>query len=265
LVNIKLLIAASFALMLVSAVVGVALYYNNLEPFRVLAKMDQPGPVLDKISYIEYRGNKAGGGEYLVKVYNDPAARSGYAELYVDGELQYTFYYTYVDYGLESGYILYPNGSRVDYQGGLIVQAESAFLTGLDFQMDMANMTLYKFEPFPGVAPVYLLPYLGKVLQIDWNALGSLTGGDPTRASTIADIQFGTTTVEYKGQEVGALSIYIGRGVVNPPVQWGYANYVATVVVDNGIVIATQWSVELAVPGQDIAYNFSLVDIQFSG
>jgi len=264
-VNIKLLIAASFALMLISAVVGVALYYNTLEPFRVLAQIDQPGPVLDKVSYIEYRGNKAGGGDYLVKVYNDPATRSGRAELYVDGELYYTFYYTYDDIGLTSGYVEYANGTRVDYPGGLIVEAEDAFFTGLDFQMDVGNLTLYKMEPFPGVPPVYLLPYLGKVLQIDWNALGSITGGGATQASPISDIQFGTTTTTYKGEEVSTLAIYIQRGVTNPPNKWGFANIAATVVVNNGIVVVTEWSVEVAIPGQDVAYNFSLVDIQFSG
>ena len=263
--NIKALIVGSFILMLASAVVGVAIYYSYLEPFRVLAEIKQPGPVLDKVTYIEYRGNKIGGGDYLVKVTNDPTTRSGKAELYVNGTLAYTFYYTYADYGLKSAYIEYPNNTRYEYQGGLVVEAEAAFLTGLDFVMDTQNFTLVKFEPFPGVAPVYLLPFIGHTLEIDWKVLGSITGGGMGQASPLVDVQFGTVTVNYKGEEVDTIIIYIPRSLANPPNQWGYASYTATVVVDNNLVVTTDWSVEVALPGQDIAYNFTLVDIQFSG
>ncbi len=266
-VDAKALIIASFIAMVVSGVAGVLYYYSSLEPFRLIAHYDSPGPVLDKVSYIEYTVEDLEGNRYTARVYNDPASRTGRAELYSgDGTLLYTFHYTYSDTGLVEAWKEYPNGTRVEFTGGLIVLAEDAFFTGVNYTIAEGNATIAAFDPFPGAAPVFLPQYLADYLQVDWGLLASLIKHRAAQPSTLMDLSIVNGRVVYNGEEVDAVIIRMQPRVLNPPNKWAAATYLLGVVVDDnaGLPVTATWSIEVALGGQDYRLSYNVTAIEFS-
>ncbi len=260
--KIKLIILLSFAAMIVSALVGIAMYYSYLEPFRVLASEQSLGDALDRVSYLEYTVTTINGSAYTVKVYNDPGARSGKAELYSGGSLLYTFEYTYQDNGLGSARLVYANGSVVEYPGAEIVSVEDYFLTSLLYEYDQQNASLTRLEPFPGIGPIYLPVFIGDRLEIDWTVLASITKtGD---LSPIMEVLVGARTVDYLGKEVDAAALTIYPKVINPPNKWGFLNYELTLIADDGLAVAPWYKVDLTVPGQEYSLTFEVIALNKS-
>ncbi len=267
-VDAKILIVSSFALMVVLGVIGVIIYYQQLEPFRLIASINAPGNILDKVTYIEYTVKDLEGNTYMAKLYNNPANRSGVGELYdANGTLLYKIRYTYNDNGLVSGSKILPNGTIIfNYTGGYIVELEDAFFTGVNYTIS-PNGTIVAYDPFPGAAPIYLPVYLADYLQIDWNLLASITKPRNVNISRLVDLNIATGKTIYNGNEVNAIIIQTEPFVLNPPNKWAASRITMAITVDDkvNLPVVTSWSIEAASAGKSYLLSFNLTKIEFTG
>jgi len=264
LVNAKALIIASFAVMFVLGVAGVILYYQQLEPIRLIANSGPPGEVLDRITYLEYAARDLQGNEYTVKLYNDPATRSGKGELYSGGELLYILYYRYGDEGLTAAWKTLPNGTLLsNYTGGFLLAAEEAFFTGINFTVNDTAGTVLSYEPFPGAAPVYAPQYLAPYLNIDWNYYASIVK-PRTQPGNLVIVNAFPATVNYMGSEVNGIVVTILPNVVNPPNKWAATTITMSIVADNSLAVLASWSYEAIVGGVDYQVSYNLTQVSFA-
>jgi len=264
LVNAKALIIASFVVTVALGVAGVILYYQQLEPLRLVANSGPPGTILDRVTYLEYTARDLQGNEYTVKLYNDPAARSGRGELYSAGELLYIIHYRYDDNGLVAAWKTFPNGTLAfNYTGGFLVAAEEAFFTGLNYTVNDTAGVVLSYEPFPGAAPVYAPQYLAPYLNIDWNYYASIVK-PRTQPSNLMIVNVFPATVNYLGREVGGIVVTITPNVVNPPNKWAATSITLSLVADGGLAVVASWSYESIVGGVDYQVSYNLTQISFS-
>jgi len=264
LVNAKALIVASFAVTVALGVAGVILYYQQLEPLRLVANSGPPGAVLDRVTYLEYTARDLQGNEYTIRLYNDPAARSGRGELYSDGELLYVIHYRYDDNGLVAAWKTFPNGTLAfNYTGGFLLAAEEAFFTGLNYTLDQAGANVLSYEPFPGAAPVYAPQYLAPYLNIDWNYYASIVK-PRTQPGNLVTVNLFPATVNYLGREVNGIVVSIVPNVVNPPNKWAATTITFSLVADSGLAVVASWSYESIVGGVDFQVSYNLTDASFT-
>ncbi len=260
--KIKTIIIASFILVIVSASIGVAIYYSYLSPFRVLAKEQGLEGILSKITYLKYNATDQDGNNYLIELVNNPQEKSGRADLYENGKLLYTFYYNYTATGLTSAKIVYSNGSIRTFNGAEVVLVEDYFFSSLQFSYNSQNKTVNLFKPFPGVAPVYLPIFLKDRAQVDWGQLSHITRrGEP---SQIMEARIGSGSAKFMGKTVKGATILLTPRVINPPNDWTRLTYSLFITKYNGIAVLPAWSVGLTVPGKQYQIEYALISVKHS-
>lgn len=260
--KIKMIIIISFAATLVSAVVGVAIYYSYLHPFRVAAHTGNLEEVLSHVTYLEYNATDQDGHKYLVKLWNYPSNKSGKAVLYTDNNLTYTLYYQYSGPGLTYGKIVYSNGTVQEYKGADVVMIEDYFLTSLEFSYDSQNNTVYAFKPFPGIAPVYLHKFLQERVQIDWSKVGKITRQN--EISPLVDVRVGAGSVKLMNKTLNGATVQVIPRVVGAPTPWAQVLFSLAIVDYNGQALVPDWTATITVPGKEYRVSYSLISIQTS-
>ncbi|MCE4601187.1 MAG: hypothetical protein F7C38_06450 [Desulfurococcales archaeon] len=262
--KIKAIIIISFIATIISAVIGVAVYYSFLSPFRAAANEGNLEEVLGKVTYIEYNVSDQQGNKYIVKVENNPTAKSGVAELYSGDSLEYKVYYNYSGSGLTYARIEYSNGTVKEYRGADVVVLEDFFLTSLKFNIEPANLTVTDFSPFPGVAPVYLPKFLGERLQVNWDMLASIRRGTGN-VSSLMEVRVGMGKLVIMGKEVSGATLVLNPSAPNPTVKWSMLSYSMFLTDMKGLPVVGSWSVSITTPGQEYRLTYNLVTIHFSG
>ncbi len=266
-VNAKTLIVASFVAMIVSGIAGVFAYYSYLEPFRAVAGIHNPVELLDKVTYLEYTVTDLEGNKYTVKLYNNPAERSGNATLYDSkGNIIAVFEYTYDEKGLSSARLSYPNGTIVDYNGSLIILAEEAFYTGANYTFATGNQTMISLKPFPGSAPLTMHIYLTPLLGINWDYLASIRKSPNAKPSEFMDLRVFESKIKYMGQETRAVILQLTPILVNPPNKWASALYTIALVLDPNtkVPVVPFASIEAGFGTQVYRLDYNLTSIEFS-
>ena len=258
--KIKAIIISSFILVIISASIGVAIYYSYLSPFRALAREGSLGGLMAHVTYLEYNATDQDGANYLVKLWNNPSGENGKAELYKEGSLQYTLYYNYTANGLTGAKIVYPNGTVKDYTGAKVVAIEDYFLSSIEVEMNATSNAVLGFKPFPGIGPVYLPLFLKDRAQIDWSQLAHITRRpEPSR---LMDVRIGSGSVKLLGGTLKGATVIITPRVINPPNVWTKLSYTMFLAKYRGIVIVPTWSVELTVPGHEYRVEYALLNIK---
>lgn len=163
--NYKTVMVVSLALMVISGLTGLVVYYAHAGVIKSLGGVQTLGEVLDNVTYLEYKAKDASG-EYLVKIYNNPDERRGTIEVYKDGELAEKYYYEYGNNQL----ILLEKEIGEEKQALDPVEYEEPFLTSVVFEMGQEGGVV-GVKTFPGIGPIYILHYLEGVLGIDWPQL----------------------------------------------------------------------------------------------
>ncbi len=256
--KIKLMIIISFAVMIISAAIGVAVYYSYLQPFRVAANTGNLEDVLSHVTYLEYNATDQDGNVYLVKLWNNPSNKSGKAELYVNNQLNYTFYYSYSGTGLSYGKIEYANGTVREYAGADVVLIEDYFLTSLAYSYNQQNNTVDEFKPFPGVGPVYLHKFLADRVQLDWSTMASIT--KTGELSPLVDVRVGAGDVKLMGETLSGATVTLVPKVISPPTPWARLIYSLVIVDYNGNALIPAWSITITVPGKEYRVSYTLIN-----
>lgn len=260
--NAKLIIAALFILMVILGVTGVVLYYKSLAPLRDVKECTTVGDVLDRVKYLEYNITDQAGNFYLVKVYNDPATRSGTIEYYGNNTLIAKASYTYGT-RLESFSISYlDTNTSINASGTNIYIFEDKFYTSLNMTYN-ETVGITGAEPFPGIAPIYMICYVGKANDINWDYYASII--KPRNYTLgVMDVQVSYAKTLFLGEETDALLVrLVRRGTaIN---MWTYPLYEFVLVDYNGLAVANTIIVDIAMPQYTNTFVFHLVDIQLAG
>ncbi|MCE4603716.1 MAG: hypothetical protein F7B20_01975 [Aeropyrum sp.] len=241
LISFKPLAAVFVALTVVSALGGIAVYYMHYNTLKAMAFTPTLGDILDDIDYLEYTV-KIGGDEYRVVVDNNPSSRSGTAELYLNGELQYTIEYEYIENALKTL-------SRVDPNTGEkspldVLRWEEAFLTGLVFSQGPEG-EIIGVDVFPGIAPLYAPFYISGSLNIDWEALIT-TGTSPGSVRVTINFESVETPLGTK-RGISVLITPQFVGVSQNP--WAQGPLVMEIARVDGHVVAQLIRYEAFIPG----------------
>ncbi len=254
----KTLIILLFVLTLASGIVGAYIYFSYVGPVEKLEEGNIPtlSQVLDRIDEIEY-SITVNETSYIVKLDNDPGTRSGVAELYyANGTLVYKIKYKYSDELLESVTTIYPNGTTKEENPQVY---EPYFKTGIYLRLAGQKAEM---GPAPGIGPAYLIYYLTDELDIDWRALTSPRGGQP---SQLVDINVVPSDVEFMGETVRGVTL--GLIPTNPlfsPTVWGMPEYTIDLVVANDIVVAPYYKLVLTLQTGEYTAEVKLTSISFS-
>ncbi|MCE4628139.1 MAG: hypothetical protein F7C34_03205 [Desulfurococcales archaeon] len=259
--NIKLLIVSLFVLTVISAVVGVTIYYSSLDPVRLLAGCTGVDSVLDKIETLNYTITDAEGNVYRVIVRNNPTSNSGTAELFRGDNLSLTIEYKYST-RLESITLKYPNGTVESYEGINASVYEEPFYTSLIFDYNQSSGSV-RVEPFPGIGPVYLLCYVGKAADINWAQYASLRK-PRTAAYGLVDVSMSFGKTEFKGKEYNSIVIQISRrGAITN--KWVLPVYAAALIDYKGVPVSVSLSLDIPSPQGGERIVFQVTDVKVSG
>ncbi len=251
----KSIIVASFALMILSALAGVAVYYMHVSVLKSLGGPAQLGDVLDRVSYMEYRLEDPTG-TYTVKVNNDPASRSGTIEVYKDGSLVEKYYYEYGNNQLlklereagEQREVLDP----VDY--------EEAFLTSVRFEVQ-PDAGITQVRGFPGVGPVYILYYLEGVLGVKWASLLEPRGQRPLVNVNMEYVRVSSEAGSFFGVRI----VIQGQGplaVLTPLGNWGLGPMVIEAAKVKGIPVAVKFQYTVIQETGEETVSWELVSLE---
>ena len=259
--NIKLVIASLFVLTIISAVVGVAIYYESLSPIRLVSRCSKVGDVLDKVTYLEYNVSDMQGNKYVIKVDNNPSTRSGTVEMYSGGNLVMKVEYKYED-RLKYIKITYQNGTNKTYQGLDASKYEEPFYTSINLQYNQSSGAA-NISVFPGVGPLYLPCFVGKAAQINWKYYASLVKPRNLPYGLVdVSINFGKT--KYKGQEINAVVVQITRrGAIQN--KWILPVYNLALADMNGVPVAVSMSVDVLTPQGGGTLIFHVLDLKTAG
>ncbi len=255
----KNLIIALFIITLVSGSIGAYVYFSYVGPVEKLSETGalKLGEVLDRVSYIEYEVNY-NGTKTLFKVNNDPAGRSGVVEAYAsNGTLLYKLEYRYSDELLEEAYRVYPNGTRSEENP----QAYEPFFK-TSIYLRLAGQEA-EAGAAAGVGPAYIIYYLTDELDIDWNALTSPRGGQP---SQLVDIGVIPGDVEAPwGTTRGVTLNLVPLNPLFSPTVWGMPEYTIDLVNLDGLVISPYYKATLTLQAGEYVVEVKLLDIKLAG
>ncbi|MEN2999355.1 MAG: hypothetical protein ABDH61_02120 [Acidilobaceae archaeon] len=241
--RIVVAIAIAFALTLVSSGAGLWIFYSHMSPLMGLAERRTIGEVLDSFTYLRYE-LVVNGESYSVEVSNEPSGRRGVATL------------------------IYPNGSRVNYSYNytstlvfLKREGGNATLNPLFFTEAFAtslliDVELGSVEPFPGIAPLFAVNYMGNATRVDWKSLY-----DPRAQVRPQNIAYQFETVKLGGEEQRGILLQINAlyaGEMQGALKWYTISSLAKLGRKWGVVVAAELAMEFTLAGQPY-----LVEVKF--
>ncbi len=246
------IIGVLFAVTLVTAVVGYAIYYSYAGVLSELAR-SQPSlyELLQSFKRLEYRASSPDEGDLTVILANDPAR--GRLEITVTAANGTRIAVYTVDYGPE-GVV---SASRFDPATGeekLVTpsEMERILLNPVEFTTSQAQAGLPQVAGVrvsPGLGPL-VMPYtITAELSVDWRRA----------ASPWATVNIGFTEAEYAGSTLRGMAVTITPQTRLPTSPWTQATIIAMVLAEvEGLPAAVQASV---VAGQD-RVDITLVSIE---
>lgn len=246
--RLKIAIGSTVLLTLLIAAAGLWVYHSHISPIAALAEGRSIGEVLDQIKYMRYTMEHEGK-IYEVEVYNNPKERSGLVRALVDGRtLEYTYNYT------NTVVIVYVNStalSPVRYLG--------AFATNIYYVAEES----VKMEPFPGIAPVYALNFLGNATNINWGSFVSARGERTPQNVRILFANIKTGEGEVRGSEILIEGYQLGS--LTEGLKW-YAISARALVAKVG-PLAVAWDLEFSTtaPGTSFSLRVKLEKIELAG
>lgn len=255
----KNLIIALFVVTVVLGAIGAYVYFSHVGPVQRLGETGalKLGEVLDRVSYIEYEVTY-NGTTTSFKVSNNPGDRSGVVEAYAaNGTLLYKVEYKYSDELLEEVYKVYPNGTRSQDNPQAY---EQYFKTSIYLRLAGQEAEV---RPEAGVGPVYLIYYLTDELDIDWAALTSPRGGQP---SQLVDVTVTPGDVQMPGGVVRGVTV--GLIPINPlfsPSIWGMAEYTIDLANADGLVVSPYYKMVLTLQAGEYVVEVRLTSLQLAG
>ncbi|MEM4770188.1 MAG: hypothetical protein QXL49_01155 [Acidilobaceae archaeon] len=251
---IRIIVVSMFILTLLSAISGLWIYHSYISPLRGLAEKPSIGDILDKVTKISYTMT-FNGEIYIVEVSNNPTVRSGFIRLtYSNGSIvEYTFNYTK---NLVLIRILKPQ-----YNTTLLNPREygEAFATNIRFIQDQGGNVI-GVEPFPGIAPLYALHYIGNATLIDWESLYN-----PRAQHRPQNIQYLFTTINLGGETYRGVEILIQPlyNILTQTLKWYSVEVHAKIANIRGIVTAGELTINIVLRGEIKTIEIKLENIEF--
>lgn len=245
--RIAVLIAVAFTLTIISSAAGLWIFHSHISPLVGLAEKRSLGDALGKITYLRYE-LIINGEAYKVEIENEPGARRGVAHLIYPNGTRVSYRYNYTS----TLVFLRREGSNVTLNPLLYTEA---FATSLLIKADAGFV-----EPFPGIAPIFALNYIGNATRLDWRALY-----DPK-----AEVRPQHVLYEFQGVKVGreehrGLLLQISalyEGELSPALKWYAVNCVAKVARVGGLVIASEISLEFTLAGSPYLVEVKLEEVR---
>jgi len=245
---VRALIATLLLLTLASATAGLWVYYSHVSPLRALASKPSLADVLDGVESLVYTMD-FGNATWRVEIVNDGSVRSGLIRVYGDGGgilAEYRFNYT------RSTLIWL---ARVEANGNLTflnpLEYYEAFATNIKFHQ-AEDGSILGVEPFPGIAPLYALTYVGNATFIEWSAFY-----DPRRATSPpqwVNIIFSKVRVE--GGEARGVEVFIEpqQTPLTANFKWYNVGVHAKLASLSRIPVAWELTLQTQTPTGDILY-----------
>ncbi len=195
----RVLIVVFALLTLVSAITGLWIYNSHISPLKALASKPSLSDVLDTIKIIKYT-MEFKNITWLVEISSNAITRSGFIKVYdIEGRLivEYRFNYTKTT-------ILWL--SRIEANGSSAIlnpiEYMEAFATNIKFHQ-AEDGSIKDVEPFPGIAPLYALTYIGNATLIDWSTFYKVrVDRSPPQWVQIAFTKVRTEEGEARGVEI---------------------------------------------------------------
>ncbi len=251
----KTIIMASLALMMLSALAGVGVYYMHVSVLKSLGGTTQLGDILDRVSYLEYR-LEDGSGTYIVKVMNDPAMRRGTIEVYKDGSLIEKYYY---EYG--NNQLLRLEREVGDQREALDpIDYEEAFLTSVRIEVQ-TDAGITQVRGFPGVGPVYILHYLEGVLGVDWASLLEPRGQQPLANINIEYVRIPSEAGSFFGVRI-FVQAQEPLAVFTPLGNWGLGPMVIEAAKVDGLPAAVKFQYTVLQETGEETVSWELISLE---
>ncbi|WP_062661614.1 hypothetical protein [Aeropyrum camini] len=244
LVAFKPLFTVFAVLALLSAVGGAAVYYMHYGVLKSLAASTPSlGDILDRVDKLEYEV-RVGSEVYRVVVDNSPGSRSGVAELYKEGELQYKISYEYGENALTSMTMVDPDSGQETPLD--VLRWEEAFLTGFSFTQGSQG-EIIGVDVFPGIAPLYLHYYISGALGVDWGQF--IAQG---QASSLVRVNVSFQKVDTpEGAKRGLQVVLLPQAAGLSQNPWAQAPLSMELARIDGLIAASKIRYDLAIPGQE--------------
>ncbi|MCS7106546.1 MAG: hypothetical protein NZ902_00290 [Acidilobaceae archaeon] len=241
--RIAVAIAVAFALTLISSGAGLWIFYSHMSPLMGLAEKRTMGQVLDSFTYLRYE-LVINGESYTVEVNNDPSARRGTATLVYPNGSRVSFSYNYTS----TLVFLRREGSNVTLNPLLYTEA---FATSLVIDTDLGRV-----EPFPGIAPLFAVNFLGNATRIDWRSLY-----DPRAEVRPQNVVYDFETVKLGKEERRGVLLQIDAlysGEMQRALKWYSVSSLGKLANKEGLVVAGELTLEFTLAGTPY-----LVEIRF--
>lgn len=240
---VRVLVVGLIVLTLLSATLGLWVYNSHISPLKALSSKPSIGDILDKLELLEYT-MRFDNVTWRVVVENNPDLKSGSIKVYdVEGRLveEYRFNYTRT---------LLLGLTRLEGSGNLTflnpVDYLEAFSTNIKFNQTQEG-SITGVKPFPGIAPVYALSYIGNATGIDWSSFYKPRGQTPQWVS-IAFTKVNLEGREIRGVEVLVRQQYTG---LSTTLKWYSVEVHARVAELNRVPVASELTLITPKPGGD--------------
>ncbi len=234
---VRMLIAIFALLTLASASVGLWVYNSHISPLKALATKPTLADVLDNVKSLKYT-MEFKDTSWTVEVSNNPALRNGIIRVYdVTGGLVAEYEYNYTRTTLLWLVRVETNGNRTFLNP---LEYYEAFATNVRF-IQAEDGTIKAVEPFPGIAPLYSLTYIGNATLIDWAAFYNVRWG----RSPPQWVQVSFVKVKVEGGEARGVEVLIQpqQTPLTAPFKWYNVGVHAMVASVSRIPIA--WALTL--------------------
>lgn len=184
---LRVAVGAVILLTLLSAAAGLWVYRSHISPIVALAEKRSIGDVLDQIKYMKYTMDYDGK-TYSVEVFNDPKNRRGeIVATFEDKTIRYSYNYT------STLVFIYVNST---------VLSPGRYLGSFATNVDYVTEGNIKMEPFPGIAPIYALNFIGNATNINWGSFVSTRGERVPQNVRLLFANVKTSEGEARGSEV---------------------------------------------------------------
>lgn len=240
---VRVLVGMLIVSTLLSATLGLWVYNSHIAPLKALGSKPSIGDILDKLELLEYTMG-FDNVTWRVVVEVNPGSRSGSIKVYdLEGGLieEYRFNYTRT---------LLLGLTRLEGSGNLTflnpLDYLEAFSTNIKFNQTQEG-TITGVKPFPGIAPVYALSYIGNATYIDWSSFYKPRGQPPQWVS----VAF--TKVNLEGRSLRGVEVLITQQytVLSTTLKWYSVEVHARVAELNSVPVASELTLVVPKPDGD--------------
>ncbi|MCE4608458.1 MAG: hypothetical protein F7B61_05825 [Caldisphaeraceae archaeon] len=241
-----------FAATLVSSGIGLYTYSSYSKPLKTLSSNPSMFNLMNKVSYLKYTISSPKFGKMYVVVNNDIMGHNGTASLYngTTNKLLEKIIYKYGSNGLVSMKEVVGNATIP-----MNTTYYKAFYTS-EFIFTNPYTGAKTMLPFPGMAPILGVYYIGNLYNISWKDLSS---GQPSRSSPYASVNIGFVEASFNGKTYKAVAISIAPSTTAFSASATISiRLSATIIYISGVPVASQMIISTGASNY-LAYNLTSI------